>query len=369
MANKYVTPAGAGDKDGSSWENAFGATEFFADIQTGGSIADGDIYYLFTGTYTPTSALTILGNKVQFIGVENQTTLALAQIGNRPLIAMGGNRHLSGIDKVFSHLSYTTANTGNGGEGIRFQTNCAVRHCDFLQTANANTIWQVDTRWVFENCYAKTLATGSFSPFRITGARGIVNNCVSEGGAGVLNNSATTLNTIIINSSFGLQNVSVAINCTSYNCTVGGRAVRREDTIKNCNFVNCDTGLVSLTDENFLPNCDNNNFYDCDTNYTDSLGNATPQIAGNNDTYLDPQFVDADNGNFAIGPNLRSKGIPSQFPNLNTTSYVDIGAVQIREVLPAVDEVLAGIEYGANGTELTGTLVSGGGSRPTVFFG
>lgn len=67
-----------------------------------------------------------------------------------------------------------------------------------------------------------------------------------------------------------------------------------------------------------------NNFYNNTTNRT----NVT---AGANDLAVDPQFVDAANGNFAIGGNLRAAGIPGSFNGASTTGYLDVGAVQRKE--------------------------------------
>ena len=47
MATYYTTVAGAGDKDGSSWANAFDLAEF--DTQFA-SAAAGDVYYVYSGT-------------------------------------------------------------------------------------------------------------------------------------------------------------------------------------------------------------------------------------------------------------------------------------------------------------------------------
>ncbi len=53
-AEYYVTPEGAGSKDGSSWENAFD-TEAFKEQAL--KNADGDIYNLAAGTYKPSACI------------------------------------------------------------------------------------------------------------------------------------------------------------------------------------------------------------------------------------------------------------------------------------------------------------------------
>lgn len=50
----YVTPEGAGEKDGSSWENAFGVEEFRTKATTN---ANGDVYNFAGGVYTPSETI------------------------------------------------------------------------------------------------------------------------------------------------------------------------------------------------------------------------------------------------------------------------------------------------------------------------
>ncbi len=70
-------------------------------------------------------------------------------------------------------------------------------------------------------------------------------------------------------------------------------------------------------------------FYD----YNNFYGNTTPRSnwpVGAHDTALDPGFVSAATGNFAIGTNLKAKGYPGTW-QIGSTGYVDIGAVQRKE--------------------------------------
>ncbi len=53
-ATYYVTPDGAGSKDGSSWENAFGVEEFRAQAANN---VNGDIYNLAGGVYKPSATV------------------------------------------------------------------------------------------------------------------------------------------------------------------------------------------------------------------------------------------------------------------------------------------------------------------------
>lgn len=53
-ATYYVTPDGAGSKDGSNWENAFGVEEL---ISQAGDVATGDVFNLGGGVYKPSATI------------------------------------------------------------------------------------------------------------------------------------------------------------------------------------------------------------------------------------------------------------------------------------------------------------------------
>lgn len=84
-------------------------------------------------------------------------------------------------------------------------------------------------------------------------------------------------------------------------------------------------------------------------------------LAGFGDIYTDPNFVDASSLNFNVGTVLRRTSNTACTESIVVSSG-SIGASQINDTLPAIADVLDGVNYGANGTELTGTLTAGGGS-------
>lgn len=67
-ATYYVTPEGAGEKDGSSWENAFGVEEFRAKAAEN---VNGDIYNFAGGVYKPSATIVF---KVQTGAILNGNT-------------------------------------------------------------------------------------------------------------------------------------------------------------------------------------------------------------------------------------------------------------------------------------------------------
>ena len=69
---------------------------------------------------------------------------------------------------------------------------------------------------------------------------------------------------------------------------------------------------------------DYNDYY---LNTSGTVNNGTPNT---NSLTLNPNFTDADNGDFSIGTNLKAKGF-SDFPAGTSTGYLDLGAVQREE--------------------------------------
>jgi hypothetical protein len=73
----YVTAAGAGVKDGTTWAKAMGSTEFITDLT--GSAEPGDIYYIAEGSYSVTATCTVAANgtaalPITLIGVKSGTS-------------------------------------------------------------------------------------------------------------------------------------------------------------------------------------------------------------------------------------------------------------------------------------------------------
>jgi len=151
-ATYYVTPAGAGAKDGAAWASAMGEAEFEADLEA--NAEPGDIYYFLEGTYTLDSAYDSLlrdGTIVApicLIGVKSGTTneppvLADWSDANlsggaddRPLFACGANQWVVGdYHKIFNFRFTTTYVNGVGGS----VANTVFYNCKVTQSgASAN---------------------------------------------------------------------------------------------------------------------------------------------------------------------------------------------------------------------------------------
>lgn len=102
---------------------------------------------------------------------------------------------------------------------------------------------------------------------------------------------------------------------------IGGAAADSEnDTVIGNIIFGWDTGI------SYTANALSNYF-----NWNNLYNNTTPRAyatAGPNDIALDPAFVDAPNGNFAVGANMKAAGFPGLLPGSGSTGYLDIGAIQ-----------------------------------------
>jgi hypothetical protein len=71
--------------------------------------------------------------------------------------------------------------------------------------------------------------------------------------------------------------------------------------------------------------------------YNNFFGNVgiprTNVTAGMHDQALAPGYVSAAAGDYAIGTNLQALGIPGAFPASTSTGYIDIGAVQRKNLI------------------------------------
>lgn len=100
----YVTPEGAGSKDGSSWENAFD-TEGFREQAL--KNANGDIYELAAGTYKPSAC--IIFKKTTYATVNGSTE-------GRTILSGDTNNDGYASDGDLQRLMRFQTNTGTGNE-------------------------------------------------------------------------------------------------------------------------------------------------------------------------------------------------------------------------------------------------------------
>lgn len=170
-ATMYVTPDGAGAKDGAAWASAFGEAEFENDLETASEA--GDIYYIAGGTYTADSGydwnardgtavapITFVGVKA---GTSNEpptladwadTNLDVSATEERPLFAMGANVFRSSDYNKFFNIKFTTTEAS----GIRCDLAVLLYNCDVVNdsgTANRNGFYLVNACTAI-HCSAKS---------------------------------------------------------------------------------------------------------------------------------------------------------------------------------------------------------------------
>ena len=148
----------------------------------------------------------------------------------------------------------------------------------------------------------------------------------------------------------GITDGCKAIACIIDTCTIGISCGTSPfyGTINNCTLYNGTTaitlthaGALYITIMNnifhtFTDGIKSTNLIPCDFgDYNKFFTVTNPYVnftAGANDsTTTDPGFVDAPNGNFAIGTALKATGFPGAFPGGLSTGYLDPGAVQRQE--------------------------------------
>lgn len=353
MANKYVTPAGAGSKDGTSWDNAFGAAEFIYDYSVSG-MAIGDIYYIYgpgsTITFTANTRPLISGSNlspIRIIGIKNTETMEIAKLESEcPIFSFGG--YYFYVHNRSHHRFSGIVLTGTGTQVISFSADSTLGFIlEYVYVRNLST---GASRYgincnnqayyvTFINCFASTLGSSGYAFYAIpTG--GYLINCVAEAPNGAVAFYLTPnqgRNIIARNCGVGVQLTApvsqIGGTWTIDNCSRYGiystSAMTGYTMLYNISISNTPIGINLVHATMALAVCifKSINFFNCTQKLVANSVESNEYLDASC-IELDPQFVDAPNGNFAIGANLRSKGFPSEFPNLNTKNYVDIGAVQ-----------------------------------------
>lgn len=240
-ATYYVTPDGAGEKDGSSWENAFGVAEFRAQAEAN---ANGDIYMFEGGLYnlsektvvfkTATGA-TLIGNaegeRTVFSGDKNGNNIGDSGDANRLIrfetVTANGNTSrtvlIENIDFTCVNTYYDTETTQTIGALVFLNSGDAlVRGCRFYKNNAQGSLGGPATYVMYstvkyENCMfhdntAKSRG-GAIRIYSNNASKGIVtlencvlnNNSVSENLGGAIfmghGNSLNIINSTITGNS------------------------------------------------------------------------------------------------------------------------------------------------------------------------
>lgn len=252
ITNKFfVTVAGNGTKDGSSWENAADYAALIAHL-TQNSVKNKKIY-MAAGTYTSTAAVTISNTSFSIFGGyptdATGTSLAGRNITANETVFDGNNAYSifktisSSINPVFDGVSFKNAanSTDNGSALILNKVGTAVfNSCLFdnnENTATGNTaggiVYTVVGNITFNHCtFKNNQVTSVGGAIYANGGTIILNGCHFEknhsGSRGVIR-LATSSSTVYINNSSFKDNTSSSV-CTDILVSKGLLAVN------NCSF-------------------------------------------------------------------------------------------------------------------------------------
>jgi len=337
-ATMYVTVSGAGLKDGSDWDNAFGLAEFETDFES--SVEPGDVYYIYSGDYTFTdNILTAIDgtatNPIMVIGISDQDLMTEAQGDDRPNFIMGAYAFVG--DNYIGVKNIRSSSTAS--QSFHFDTTSAVINCKVENTSGLANRYAILCDGKILGCESKS--TNGYA-FGSAGSGFVVRGCeaydsavavkvLNHGGAiiKIISDSCTTgvavgayTNTHIEESTFydGTTAISGSGCCT---------------TIIDNHIVDFTTG-VSWTSAVGAVFLDYNNFYNCTTDVSNVA-------KGANSTDYDPDFVDAANGNFALGAAAAGRGSYGVFPRGLSTGYREQGAVQSQTSVAYTAPTFAGI--------------------------
>lgn len=330
MATKYVTPSGAGAKNGDTWATAYDLAAFKTYIEA--SAAPADIYYIYSGSYTLTAIINVTardGNTVdpiKMIGISDQTLMTEAQGSNRPSFTIAGNYWSFGAYYKIANCQFT----GTGTNSILAEAYGIFRNCSFNNTGGGRAFTANGSNILLVNCEAQSAAGIAFYNNSTIGLRTYgcyIHDSITgyqqlgQGYGGLWFTIIDTCTTGIDIDKFDMD----ISNCTVYNCTTGidGAATVYGCRINNNLIIDCTTGASWATDNksNYF---DYNFYYGCGT----TTSNVTEGPNSDETQVKSPGFANASGGNFTISVPLKHNGFPGAFPGGLTTGYLAPGAVQ-----------------------------------------
>jgi hypothetical protein len=380
MANLYVTAAGAGTKDGSSWANAMDFATFqvspFGDSSLTGAV---DVFFMGGQTYTITDNRFVTINEdvtqtKRYIGVasgttaEPPTTADWATGDDRPVIATGA--YYIRTDYYQSWFNFRFSGTGSFGIYARYYG--FMWNIEVINTNAAAGIYgiYVHGNYFVANCYAEIQSSSTTAIAIVNSGGGIVHKCFIKsvnGGKGFISNSNCQLTDCIIMGG-GVENsrgidaqASVNVNYfnnTIYNFDNGIFCASGQNLLVAINniFSECTIGINQDIAEHNNNLIFNNNFHNCGTD-TVNVSTVWGSLS------VDPEFADAAGGDFSVP--ISSPMVDAGFPlgfGVGGLSKNTIGAYQPTafpdsDWFPEEGDVRDTIVYGES-DQYTGTMAA-----------
>lgn len=301
------------------------------------SLEPGNIVHIEVGSYSPTSiSMTKVGTSSLPITLRgyNAARNDAPTGANRPTLAFGANTS-SFANYVNQENIIYTATTANGPE---VRTDARAVNC--ASTNSSGTAGRAGFYVVGGSLIGCEAVSTNGNAVNVMASNSRISYCyLHDSSTGINLNSSTAANSIsktIIEtiSATGISIGSSASDLTVSDVTLYGAATPTGSSIGinlaattgiNHHFDNIiisgfvdpikSAAVVGSNSYRYI------NIYNCTnavTNVTLGEGSATD----------DPGFVDAPNGNFAVGTNMKATGGPATFPGGLTANYLDRGAVQ-----------------------------------------
>jgi len=236
MATKYVTPNGAGSKDGSDWSNAYDYSAFETYYE--GSLAAGDVIYIkpesdgsgfsLTSDLTPFVAGTITA-PVKIIGVKKETTNTppvgsdYAYGTDRPLFTCGAYNFAIGSYFQVMNLRFTGSAT-DYTTGTSTGDYCLVVNCKATNTSSGYAL-QLDNYSTVIGCEVD--AASDIALRLDVGGRAIYCN-IRDSSSGA---------------SFAAATHGTAYGCIISGCSTNGMTAGTNFAVINSTIYDCSTGI------------------------------------------------------------------------------------------------------------------------------
>lgn len=255
-----------------------------------------------------------------------------------PFINAGANAVT--LNNYFNLANLDWTMTSNGGSGAG--TGAIIKNVRMVNTSGVNGRIALGVA----NGSQKIIG-GAFSSqngdginLNTSGSNRIIGNQIYNSSIGVNSGNGTaetiwgnvfsTIYSSAIRMGDSVSNYSIAYNTFAGSAAPAGTAIYLQNPASVDNliygniFYGWQTG-INFRDQVAANLCDYNDYFNNTANISTAATN------GPNDKLLDPQFADWVHNDFTIGTNLKAAGFPGGFGNTNTTSYIDIGAVQRKE--------------------------------------
>lgn len=322
---------GCGTTGSTGGNGVLGGAMTLTDANLEDTVAGNDVYIQNDGTHTLTGAIDlatagdITDGPISVYGYNSTRGDGENSESNRPTIACGANDFNAAGYWRFFDLIYT----GTAVDVLFIDSRSAAIRCKITNSSGTSSRHAIDLNTGAGAFFCEAISDNGHG-IDVGNGTGVIGCYVHDCGSRGYNVTSTTgviAYSIADSCPTGIYlpgpDYIKVINCTIYNSTTEG--VRVFSTSDSCLFLNIiiDSCAIGINSTNSVHK---NLFFNINfSNNTANKSNAEPIY---NETTLDPQFVDAANGDFRVGGNMKGIGAPGLFPGGLSNGYPDLGAVQ-----------------------------------------